>query len=210
MKPACATRQRLLETAAELIWGNSYGAVSVDDICARAGARKGSFYHFFPSKSDLAVAAFEEHWQRSQAALDRAFSPQVPPLERFDRYLDVLISSQRDQFTRAGRVCGCPYGSLGCEVSTLDENIRRKAEEMAARSCRYLESALRDLAREGRACPDACPALKARELYAYVTGMMLQAKIQNSLALLERMRPGFYRLLGLRPCPEAEFATFSI
>lgn len=210
MRPACGTRQKLLETAAELIWGNSYGAVSVDDICARSGARKGSFYHFFPSKSDLAVAAFESHWQRSQAALDRAFSPQVPPLERFDRYLDVIIASQREQYARAGRVCGCPYGSLGCEVSTLDENIRRKAQEMTARCCCYLESALRDLAREGHLCPREDPAVKARELYAYVTGMMLQAKIHNDLALLDRMHPGFRRLLGLAPRPAEELATFSI
>ena len=210
MKPACGTRQKLLETAADLIWGNSYGAVSVDDICARAGARKGSFYHFFPSKSDLAVAAFEAHWQRSQAALDRAFSPQVPPLERFDRYLNIIVAAQHEQYARAGRVCGCPYGSLGCEVSTLDENIRRKAEEMSARSCCYLESALRDLAREGRICPEEHPDGKARELYAYVTGMMLQAKIRNDLALLDRLRPGFHRLLGLLPQPAKELVTFSI
>ena len=210
MKPVCGTRQKLLETAADLIWVNSYGAVSVDDICARAGARKGSFYHFFPSKSDLAVAAFEEHWQRSQAALDRAFSPQVPPLERFERYLHILVTCQREQYARAGRVCGCPYGSLGCEVSTLDENIRRKAAEMSSRSCCYLESALRDLAREGRICPEEHPAGKARELYAYVTGMMLQAKIRNDLALLDRLGPGFHRLLGLTPQPTRELATFSI
>lgn len=214
MKPGCGTRQKLLETAAELLWGYSYGAVSVDDICARAGARKGSFYHFFPSKADLAIAAVEAHWQRSQAALDQAFSPQVPPLERFDRFLEVLVAGQREQLARAGRVCGCPYGSLGGEVSTLDENIRRKAEEMAIRSCRYLESALRDAAREGLVGPEEDPAAKARELHAYVTGMLLQAKIRNDLALLDRLRPGFRRLLGLtnspRPTTAEEPATFSI
>ena len=46
----------------ELIWEQSYGSVSVDVICERAGARKGSFYHFFPSKSDLAAVAIEDHW----------------------------------------------------------------------------------------------------------------------------------------------------
>jgi len=40
MKPECDTRQRLLETAMDLIWEQSYGAVSVDVICERAGAKK--------------------------------------------------------------------------------------------------------------------------------------------------------------------------
>jgi len=50
-------RQRLLDATIDLIWQNSYGAVTVDDICERAGVKKGSFYYFFPSKTDLVVAA---------------------------------------------------------------------------------------------------------------------------------------------------------
>jgi Bacterial regulatory proteins, tetR family len=54
MKRITDKRQALIDAAFELIWTNSYGAVSVDDICRAAGARKGSFYHFFRSKVDLA------------------------------------------------------------------------------------------------------------------------------------------------------------
>jgi AcrR family transcriptional regulator len=59
VKTECDAKQRLLDTAIDLIWEQSYGAVSVDVICERAGTKKGSFYHFFPSKSDLTVAAIE-------------------------------------------------------------------------------------------------------------------------------------------------------
>ena len=44
-------KARLTEAAMDLIWHNSYGATSVDAICERAGAKKGSFYYFFKSKS---------------------------------------------------------------------------------------------------------------------------------------------------------------
>ena len=50
-------KERLTEAAMDLIWENSYGATSVDAICERAGAKKGSFYYFFKSKSELAAAA---------------------------------------------------------------------------------------------------------------------------------------------------------
>jgi len=53
MRQDNTTKQKLLETAMELIWVSSYGSVGVDDICKRAGVSKGSFYHFFPSSPIL-------------------------------------------------------------------------------------------------------------------------------------------------------------
>ena len=72
-------RDRLLQVAFDLIWQQSYGSVSVDTICDRAGVKKGSFYYFFPSKSDLAIAAYEEHWQQRRPVYDRVFSSSGAP-----------------------------------------------------------------------------------------------------------------------------------
>jgi TetR/AcrR family transcriptional repressor of nem operon len=44
-------KERLIEAMIELIWTGSYGSTSVDQICERAGVKKGSFYHFFESKT---------------------------------------------------------------------------------------------------------------------------------------------------------------
>src|SRR6266700_1154016 len=52
-------KKRLTDAALELMWENSYGTTSVDAICDRAGAKKGSFYYFFKSKSELTAAALE-------------------------------------------------------------------------------------------------------------------------------------------------------
>src|SRR5262249_6289811 len=72
-------RDRLLDATIELIWRESYGAVTVDSICAKAGVKKGSFYYFFESKDELVGAALEAHWKSIQPELDRLFSPSVPP-----------------------------------------------------------------------------------------------------------------------------------
>ena len=50
-------KERLMDAAMDLMWQNSFSAASVDAICERAGAKKGSFYYFFKSKSELAAAA---------------------------------------------------------------------------------------------------------------------------------------------------------
>src|SRR5918912_2787057 len=73
-------RARLIASAIELIYARSYGAVSVDDLCAHAGVHKGSFYHFFPSKRDLLLAALDAQWEQAkQTMLEPAFAPDVPP-----------------------------------------------------------------------------------------------------------------------------------
>ena len=44
------TRERLLDAASQLIWERGFQGTSVDDLCQRAKARKGSFYHFSPPR----------------------------------------------------------------------------------------------------------------------------------------------------------------
>ena len=42
-------KERLMAAALDLTWEESYGAITIDDICRRAGVKKGSFYYFFES-----------------------------------------------------------------------------------------------------------------------------------------------------------------
>src|SRR5206468_6804829 len=68
-------KERLTDAAMDLIWENSYGSTSVDAICERAGAKKGSFYYFFKSKSELAAAALDADWRKRKVDMDNIFSP---------------------------------------------------------------------------------------------------------------------------------------
>ncbi len=46
-------RERIIQSSIELIHYLSYSSVGVNELCEHAGVKKGSFYHYFPSKSDL-------------------------------------------------------------------------------------------------------------------------------------------------------------
>src|SRR4029079_3591399 len=106
-------KTRLMDAAMDLIWENSYGTTSVDAICERAGAKKGSFYYFFKSKSELAAAALDADWQKKRAEMDSIFSPTVPPLERLDRYFDFVYETISEVRERCGgAILGCPYMSV--------------------------------------------------------------------------------------------------
>jgi TetR/AcrR family transcriptional repressor of nem operon len=197
VKQESETKRKLLETALELIWESSYGSVSVDDICTKAGVNKGSFYYAFKSKSDLAVAAFERHWDVRRPALDQIFSTQTPPLERLAKYCQAIIDEQTAHYKRAGKVLGCPFCCLGSELSTQDENIRQKIEQTTGRSLKYLESVVRELATEGLIEAKDHAEL-GRELNSYIMGAILQAKIENNPKSLERLKQGVLRLLNVK------------
>jgi len=195
-KPSDA-QEKLLQVAFDLIWNNSYGAVSVDQICERARVNKGSFYHFFPSKADLAVAAYEEHWREKQPELDRIFSPQVSPLERLERWCQYIYDRQKQKAEKYGHVCGCPYASIGVELATQDEKIRAKAEELVERNIRYVESGLTEAQREGLVSIDD-PKVAAERVYAVALGMVLHAKVRNDLGPLRQLQPTIMDLIGAK------------
>lgn len=202
MKPENETKLKLLLTAVDMIWESSYGSVSVEDICERAGVKKGSFYYAFKSKSDLAVAAFEYHWDHKRPLLDKIFSSQLPPLERLEGYCDLIIKDQLTKYQTFGKMLGCPFCSIGCELSTQDENIRGKVEQIGARGKKYLESLIRDMGAEGLIEVRDVSEL-ANELNSYLVGVLTQAKIENNPKLVERLKHGVLRLLNVKQAAAA-------
>ena len=190
-------KEKLLAVAFDLIWNSSYGTVSVDDICERARVNKGSFYHFFPSKADLAVAAYEEFWQQIRPELDRIFSVQVPPLERLHLWCQMIYRHQKQMAEKCGRVLGCPFCSLGSEVGSQEEKIRLKTEQSFERTSKYLETAIADARRDGLA-DVANPKLAAQNVSACVMGFMTQAKIKNDVQVLLEMEPMILQMIGAK------------
>src|ERR1700722_8365347 len=197
MKKPCETKEKWLQVGFDLMWDSSYGSVSVDDICKRAGINKGSFYPFFPSRADLAVAAYDEHWKEKRPLMDSIFSPQVPPLERLQRCCQEILRGQREKAEKYGHVCGCPYASVGCEVATLDEKIRAKSEELLNCSKRYIENAIADAIREGSVTVKDS-AVATQRVNSVILGLMVEAKVKNDLKVLEGMEPAIMGILGAK------------
>lgn len=191
-------RERLLEAALDLVWERSYGTVTIDAICAKAGVKKGSFYYFFDSKSALAVAALNEDWETcGRKKWDSLFSASTPPLERIRNFMQYVHDAQAELLEKHGQVLGCPCFSLGSEISTQDEVIRQKTHEILQRQIRYFESAVRDAQADGSAAPGD-PVAKAKCLFALFEGSLGQAKIQNDLEFLRNLPDAALDLLGAK------------
>lgn len=193
-------KERLTDAAMDLIWENSYGATSVDAICERAGAKKGSFYYFFKSKSELAATALEADWNKKRAQMDSMFSPTVPPLERLERYFDFVYDRMAELQKKCGSILGCPLLSVGSEVSTQDQVVRGTIDQIMDRKVNYFISAVRDAAAQGLIdAPD--PMAKAKALFSCYQGTMAQARIQNDLELLREFKHVAMDVLGVKGAP---------
>ncbi len=202
MPRTSTAKERLTDAVLRMIWANSYGATSVDAICEEAGVKKGSFYYFFKSKSDLAAAALDADWKKHQVQLDGIFSPTVPPLERLMRYFEFTYERLVEIKKECGAVLGCPLYTLGSEVCTQDTVLRNKIEEILDRKATYFESAIRDAHAQGLIeAPDA--KAKAKTLFMFIQGALTQARIQNNVEVLRDLYPNALDLLGATKVPAA-------
>jgi TetR/AcrR family transcriptional repressor of nem operon len=196
--PIPETKRRLIVAALELIWRSSYGSVSVDDICKAADVRKGSFYHFFPSKLALAVAAMDHADRELRASYDRIFSPGSPPLQRIEDLAAFVYESQKEAADKYGHACGCPCASLGAEMGAQEPDIRAKFDDQRRHKARYYQNVLRDLVAEGLLPAQTDIKGKADELFTYIMGRLMLARIENDLEPLRRdLKDGILRVLGV-------------
>ncbi len=191
------TKEKLLETAIDLIWQSSYGSVGVDDICKTAGVNKGSFYHYFPSKVDLALAAMDVAFQKFAPVLEEIFSPDIPPLKRFEKLADHAYQKQKDAMDKYGMVCGCAFATLGSEMAPQEDSIRNKTQEIMECHQKHYEQALIDLVDEGLLPADTDIAAKANKIRSFIMGQFLMGRIQNSLEPMKKeMKSGILELVG--------------
>lgn len=122
---AAETRIKLLDAAMHVMRLKGYAATTVDDICKHAGLTKGSFFHHFASKEDLAVAA-TEHFAAMAAGLfgSAPYRQLQDPVDRLLGYVDLRVA------ILTGPVCefSCLLGTFVQELYETHPAIRAAAE----------------------------------------------------------------------------------
>lgn len=183
------TRQQILDTAAGLFHSNNYADIGVARVCSDAGVSKGSFFHFFPSKRDLALAVLDQFRERLAARLiGAAFLPSIPPLERFDRFVEELYRYQAAEKEAHGVMPGCPFGNLIAEQASQDENIRAKADGILRSITHHFRATIAD-AVQGGELPPLDEMATAVAMLAYLEGIQLIAKSRNDPELIRTLGP---------------------
>lgn len=120
-QPQHGSKTKLLDAALHVIRAKGYAATTVDDICQQAAVTKGSFFHHFKSKDELALSAVE-HW----GTVTEGFFAAAPyhaakdPLDRLLGYVDfrgAILTGELPDYT-------CLLGTLVQETYATHPEIR--------------------------------------------------------------------------------------
>ncbi|MBI4911234.1 MAG: TetR/AcrR family transcriptional regulator [Acidobacteria bacterium] len=173
MAPLHESRIRLLDAALAVFRAKGYAATRIEDICTAAGLTKGSFFHHFAGKEDLAVAA-AEHWSEVTGELFRSAPYHAPedPLDRVMAYVafrKALLQGRPAEFT-------CLAGTLVQETFETHPAVREACEESI--SCHAAEVAKDIAAARERHAPDAPWSADSLALFtqAVLQGAFILAK----------------------------------
>ena len=119
------SKRKLLDAALHLIRSKGYTATRVEDVCEEAGLTKGSFFHHFKSKEELALAA-AEYWNLMTGQLFRGaeYHALADPVDRLLAYVDfrkALLKGELPEFT-------CLVGTMVQEVYETHPDLRNACE----------------------------------------------------------------------------------
>jgi TetR/AcrR family transcriptional regulator, transcriptional repressor for nem operon len=188
------TRSRILATAREMFHGRSYADVGIQEICEGAKVQKGSFYHFFPSKQELAMAVIDDmadDWAHGFVA--EAFDQNLPPLERLDYMIDAAYYWQKAAKDIEGRMPGCLFGNLALEMSTRDDVMRAKLNAVFERAKDKFRVTLEEAVAAGTMASMNTEDT-ATAMLAFLEGIILLAKSRNDPDVILRLGPAIKTL----------------
>jgi TetR/AcrR family transcriptional regulator, transcriptional repressor for nem operon len=170
------SKTKILDAALHVIRAKGYSATTVDDICQAAGLTKGSFFHHFKSKEELALAA-AEHFAAMAADLfaTAPYRTAADPLERLLGYVDfrtAILRGDLPEFTcLLGTMVQETYETHPAIREACDRHISEHAAEVAKDivEARFLYA------------PDALWSAKSLGLYtqAAIQGAFILAKAKH-------------------------------
>ncbi len=173
-----ASRERIVERAAELFAARGIAAVSVDEVLAAAGAGKGQFYHYFRGRDELAAAAVGFRCAQVVTGLSEALGG-VSSLAGLEHALAGFMTG----FEQSG-MRGCPIGTLATEVAGRNEEARAQAAAGFDVWEKLLADALERMRQSGELRADAEPAALATGLLASIEGGMVLSQARRNMASL--------------------------
>jgi len=183
--PKPAHREKLLEEGFRVVLGRGYRGASVRDIVQAAGVPQGSFTNHFRSKDTFCLELLDRYFAVVRENIGKTLrNDSARPLARLREWVDIQIGFLKKADVRNG----CLIGNFSAEVGEHSEPIRRRLVEIFGEVHRSVVSCLEAAVTAGELPPSADCEELAHFLYASLHGAILQSKVEQSPAPMERFR----------------------
>jgi len=176
-----ATRDRIVDAAASLVYERGFAGTSLDDVMAATGTSKSQLYHYFAGKDALVREVIKEQLGRIIAAQQAAGLHEVSSWEGLQRWCEHFVTA-----TRATQGAGgCPLGSLVGELADQSEPARRVLAQCFADWQSYLSEGFTAMRDNGELAAQADPAELALTVLTALQGGLLMAQATRSARPVE-------------------------
>ncbi|PWT89634.1 MAG: hypothetical protein C5B54_08605 [Acidobacteria bacterium] len=175
------TKLKMIRVAADLFHKQGVRATSPDDVIEASETGKGQFYHYFKSKEGLVHQVLQNHME----AIKNGSTPinyEIQSWQDLKDWFHAHLELQRNfNMTR-----GCPFGTIGNEVTENDELIRQDLSLIFETVKNKLVRFFVHQKAKGNLIESANDEQMADFCLATVQGAMLMGKIQRSSQPVEQ------------------------
>ncbi|HXN29377.1 MAG TPA: TetR/AcrR family transcriptional regulator [Candidatus Acidoferrales bacterium] len=195
------SKTKFLDAALHVFRSKGYAATRVEDICEAVELTKGSFFHHFDTKEQLALAA-AEYWGTTTAAFFKAapYRAEPDPLARLLAYVDLrkaILQGELPEFT-------CLIGTMVQEVYDTHPAIRVACDKSISEHAATLEADIADCMRLYGVTGDWTACSLALYTQAVIQGAFILAKAKGGPAVaadcIDHLRR-YLKLLFEQPQP---------
>lgn len=174
------SKTKLLDALLHVVRAKGYAATRVEDVCAHAGLTKGSFFHHFKGKEDLALAAAALWDARTAETFAAApYHDAGDPLGRLIAYIEfrkAILSGDLPDFT-------CFAGTVVQEAYRTHPDVSAACARSITGHARTLEADIRAAMRDHGIRATWTPESLAMYMMAVLQGGFILAKAQGSAAV---------------------------
>ena len=179
------TKQKILETGAELIHLKGFNHTGLQEILEAVGVPKGSFYNYFSNKEDFGLQVIDQfvgyYTFMSRPILE---DPALSPLEKISRLLEWFI----EFFKSKDYAYGCPIGNLAQEMGDLSPAFRDKLRSALDILIDSYSGVLAQAQKEGEISQNLDVQAAARFLVSSWHGALMHMKAMKGPEPLENHR----------------------
>ncbi|MGO9237329.1 MAG: TetR/AcrR family transcriptional regulator [Methylocella sp.] len=169
-----ATRSRIVNAAADLIYAHGVDRTSLDEVMAESGVSKSQLYHYFTDKNALVLEVIAFQTERVLAAQQPHLGA-LDSLQALRSWRDVIVQLNEEVHAR-----GCPLGSLANELANDSESARKRLASSFGTWTDCIEHGLMKMRARGELATSADPHELAIAVLSAVQGGLLLAKTTQS------------------------------
>ncbi len=178
-------RENILNAGLKVMFRSGYQTATVRDICAVAGAPKGSFTNHFRSKEAFAREVLDRYFAGTKEFVKQALDDKsLTPRQRLKRYLDIITGYAADRKWNLG----CLIGDFSLETTSHSELLRLRLEAIFQEWRTPFAQCIAEAQAIGEIQSTFDPVELAEFLLASWEGAILRMKVERSPAALERFK----------------------